>query len=275
MLDYFHMKENETKGLAVDLQQAHFLEERRQEILLLLQEQGRVGVADLSRRFGVSEVTIRGDLQALAHERLIVRTHGGAVLASEGISELALTMRRRRQAPEKVRIGQAAAALVADGDAIFLDSSSTSLAIAQHIKDRRHMTVITNGLEVARELFDAPEIKLVLLGGLLERVTSSVVGGYGISEIQRFHIEKGFFGAHGIEPVAGLTDVSADEAAVKRPLVSLCRQAIAVLDATKWGRVGLASFAELPQLSQIVTDGGAPAALVAHVRGLGIDVNIV
>ena len=275
MVDYFHMKENETKGLAVDLQQAHFLEERRQEILLLLQEQGRVGVADLSRRFGVSEVTIRGDLQALAHERLIVRTHGGAVLASEGISELALTMRRRRQAPEKVRIGQAAAALVADGDAIFLDSSSTSLAIAQHIKDRRHMTVITNGLEVARELFDAPEIKLVLLGGLLERVTSSVVGGYGISEIQRFHIEKGFFGAHGIEPVAGLTDVSADEAAVKRPLVSLCRQAIAVLDATKWGRVGLASFAELPQLSQIVTDGGAPAALVAHVRGLGIDVNIV
>ena len=269
------MKENETKGLAVDLQQAHFLEERRQEILLLLQEQGRVGVGDLSQRFGVSEVTIRGDLQALAQERLIVRTHGGAVLASEGISELALTMRRRRQAPEKGRIGQAAAALVADGDAIFLDSSSTSLAIAQHIKDRRHMTVITNGLEVARALFDAPEIKLVLLGGMLERVTSSLVGGYGISEIQRFNIEKGFFGAHGIEPTAGLTDVSADEAAVKRPLIGLCRQTIAVLDATKWGRVGLASFAGLTQMSNIVTDGGAPAALVASVRELGCTVTIV
>ena len=88
----------------MDSLQTPFLEERRQEILLLLQEQGRVGVADLSHRFGVSEVTIRGDLQALAQERLIVRTHGGAVLASEGISELALTMRRRRQAPEKVRI---------------------------------------------------------------------------------------------------------------------------------------------------------------------------
>ena len=259
----------------MDSLQTPFLEERRQEILLLLQEQGRVGVADLSHRFGVSEVTIRGDLQALAHERLIVRTHGGAVLASEGISELALTMRRRRQAPEKVRIGQAAAALVTDGDAIFLDSSSTSLAIAQQVKDRRHMTVITNGLEVARELFDAPEIKLVLLGGLLERVTSSLVGGYGISEIQRFNIEKGFFGAHGIDAAAGLTDVSADEAAVKRPLVGLCRQKIAVLDATKWGRVGLASFADLTQLSNIVTDGGAPAALVERVRALGCTVTIV
>lgn len=255
--------------------QTPFLEERRQEILLLLQEQGRVSVIDLSRRFAVSEVTIRGDLQALADERLVVRTHGGAVLASEGIGELALTMRRRRHTSEKDRIGIGGAALVANGDAIFLDSSSTSLAIAQHIKERRHVTVLTNGLEVARELYDAPEIKLVLLGGMLERVTASLVGGYGMAEIQRFNIEKGFFGAHGIEPSAGLTDVSADEAAVKRPLVHLCRQVIAVLDATKWGRVGLASFADLAQLSQIVTDDGAPPPLVTHVRALGVTVNVV
>lgn len=137
------------------------------------------------------------------------------------------------------------------------------------------MTVITNGLEVARALFDAGEIKLVLLGGQLDRVTSSLVGGYGIGEIQRFNIEKGFFGAHGIDPEAGLTDVSADEAAVKRPLVSLCRQTIAVLDATKWGRVGLASFAELAQVNTIVTDHGAPAALVERVRGLGCKINLV
>lgn len=261
--------------MIVESSQTPFMEERRQETLLLLQAQGRVSVAELSQRFGVSEVTIRGDLKALAHERLIVRTHGGAVLASEGISELALTMRRRRQGAEKMRIGQAAASLVTDGDAIFLDSSSTSLAIAQEIKDRRHMTVITNGLEVARALFDAAEIKLVLLGGMLDRVTSSLVGGYGIGEIQRFNIEKGFFGAHGIDPVAGLTDVSADEAAVKRPLVGLCRQTIAVLDATKWGRVGLASFAELAQVSTIVTDRGAPETLVNQVRSLGCHVTVV
>lgn len=275
MIDFFHTKVNEISGAKVDSTQTHYLEERRQEILLLLQEQGRVAVTDLSHRFGVSEVTIRGDLQALAQERLIVRTHGGAVLASEGISELALTMRRRRQASEKVRIGHAAAELVANGDAIFLDSSSTSLAIAQQIKDRRHVTVITNGLEVARALYDAPEIKLVLLGGMLDRVTSSLVGGYGISEIQRFNIEKGFFGAHGIEPSAGLTDVSADEAAVKRPMVAICRQSIAVIDATKWGRVGIASFADLPQLSNVVTDRGAPAALVERVSALGIKVTLV
>jgi DeoR/GlpR family transcriptional regulator of sugar metabolism len=269
------MKANESNFRSAVAPQSPFLEERRQEILVLLQDQGRVSVFDLSRRFGVSEVTIRGDLQALAQERLIVRTHGGAVLASEGIGELALTMRRRRQASEKDRIGVAAAALVTDGDAIFLDSSSTSLAIAHHIKTRRHVTVITNGLEVAHALFDAPEIKLVLLGGMLDRVTSSFVGSYGGAEIQRFNIEKGFFGAHGIEPTAGLTDVSAEEAAVKRPIVNLCRQTIAVLDATKWGRVGLASFAELAQVRHIVTDHGAPAPLVECVRALGCSVTIV
>ena len=114
-----------------------------------------------------------------------------------------------------------------------------------------------------------------LIGGILQRETASLIGGFGLDALARFNLQKGFFGAHGINLQTGLSDVSSDEAAVKRPFIELCSRVIAVLDATKWGRVGLASFAELPQLSQIVTDGGAPAALVAHVRGLGIDVNIV
>ena len=117
--------------------QLYYLEERRQAILLKLSQQGRVSVADLSRQFGVSEVTIRADLQALAAQRLLVRTHGGAVQSSNGMGELALALRRHQQVREKGRIGEAGAAMVADGDAIFLDSSSTSLAIAHHLRQRR------------------------------------------------------------------------------------------------------------------------------------------
>jgi DeoR/GlpR family transcriptional regulator of sugar metabolism len=231
-------------------------------------------VAELSAAFGVSEVTVRADLQALAERKLVLRTHGGAVPAGAD-SELALVLRRRRQVKEKGRIGAAGAALVEDGDAIFLDSSSTSLAIAYHLKQRRHVTVVTNSLEVAHELFDAPAIDLLLIGGSLQRATASLVGAHGLEQLQAINIAKGFFGAHGISCDAGLTDVSPDEAAVKRPLVARCRQVIAVIDATKWGRAGVASFAALEQVDYVITDAGAPDELVRQVQAAGVVVEIV
>ncbi|MBK8051161.1 MAG: DeoR/GlpR transcriptional regulator [Anaerolineales bacterium] len=252
-----------------------FLEERRQAILGRIQMTGRVAVAELSAMFGVSEVTIRADLQALAEQNLLVRTHGGAVPAVNGINEMALFLRRERQVIEKSRIGTTAAGFVADGDALYLDSSSTSLAIAHHLRPRRHVTVVTNSLEVTRVLYDAAGVELVMLGGALQRTTASLVGGYGLANLEAFNLEKGFFGAHGISLEAGLTDVSTDEAAVKRPLAARCRQVFAVLDATKWGRIGVASFAALSQITTVITDTAAPAHLVAAVKALEIDVILV
>ena len=104
---------------------------------------------------------------------------------------------------------------------------------------------------------------VVLIGGTLRRETASLVGGDAPEGLRRFNIRKGFFGAHGISLAEGLTDVSLAEAEVKRPVVAMCRQAIAVLDATKWGRAGLASFASLDQVHRVITDEYAPADLVA------------
>jgi DeoR/GlpR family transcriptional regulator of sugar metabolism len=246
-----------------------FREERRQVILDRLAATGRASVAELSALFGVSEVTVRADLQALADRKLVVRTHGGAMLAS-GTDDLALALRRQRQVKEKSRIGAAGAALVGDGDAIFLDSSSTSLAIAHHLKQHRHVTVVTNSLEVAHELFNAQHVDLIMLGGVLQRATASFVGVYGLDALNGLNLQKGFFGAHGISLDAGLTDVSPDEAAVKRPLVERCRQVVAVLDATKWGRVGVASFAALAQIDRVITDAGAPDELVREVQAAAV-----
>jgi DeoR/GlpR family transcriptional regulator of sugar metabolism len=252
-----------------------YLEERRQEILRRVNQAERVSVAELSQQFGVSEVTIRSDLQALAERNLVVRTHGGALPSARGLYDLSLALRRQRQVQEKSRIGEAGAALVADGDAIFLDSSSTALAIAQHIRYHRHLTVVTNSLAVAQDMLDAPGVTVVMVGGILRRDTASMVGTDGLEMLRKFNIQKGFFGAHGISLAEGLTDVSADEAEVKRPLVAMCRQVVAVLDATKWGRVGLASFAHLEQVDCIISDVHAPADLVAHMRELGIKVILV
>ena len=252
-----------------------FLEERRQEILDRINQAGRTAVAELSQQFGVSEVTIRADLQALTERNLVVRTHGGAIAALRGPYELSLATRRQQQVAEKSRIGVAAAAVVTDGDAVFLDSSSTALAIAQNLKMCRDVTVITNGLTIAQELIDAHGVMVVLIGGTLRRETASLVGGDAPEGLRRFNIRKGFFGAHGISLAEGLTDVSLAEAEVKRPVVAMCRQAMAVLDATKWGRAGLASFASLDQVHKVISDVYAPADLVAQMRAVGAEVVLV
>lgn len=252
-----------------------FLEERRQEILRRVNEVGRVSVTELSQGLGVSEVTIRSDLQALADQKLLVRTHGGAIPANGGRYELALAMRRRRQVQEKSRIGAAGAALVGDGDAIFLDSSSTALTIVQHLKNRRQLTVVTNSLVVAQELQDAPAVSVVMPGGALQNETASLIGLDGLALLRKFNLQKGFFGAHGLSLAEGLTDVSAAEAEVKRELVAMCRRRVAVLDATKWGQVGLASFARPDEIDRIITDTHAPADLIERMRRLGVEITLV
>lgn len=249
-----------------------YLEERRQAILSLLERQGRVSVPELSDHFAVSEVTIRADLKALAERHLLIRTHGGAVPSSFGLQELSLIQRRQQQVAQKLRIGMVAAAMIADGEAVFLDSSSTALAIAQHIKQRRDLTLITNSLVIAHEMLGLSNVTVVMPGGTLHHETVSLIDSAGLAQIKRFHIAKGFFGAHGLSLEAGLTDVSAPEAEVKRPLVRLCRQVIAVLDATKWGREGLASFAPLTDVDLVVTDRHAPPSMVEQVRALGVEV---
>jgi DeoR/GlpR family transcriptional regulator of sugar metabolism len=252
-----------------------YLEERRQEILKQVNQHGRASVVELSQQFGVSEVTIRADLQALAERNLVVRTHGGAVPAGRGLHDLSLAIRLQQQVVEKSRIGEVGAAMVANGDAIILDTSSTALAIAQRLRNHRDLTIITNSLAIAQGMLDAPGVTVVMPGGTLRRDTASLIGIDGLEMLQKFNIQKGFFGAHGISLPEGLTDVSADEAEVKRPLVAMCRQVIAVLDATKWGRVGLASFARLEEVDRVITDVHAPADLVGQVRAMGIEIILV
>ena len=252
-----------------------FLEERRQAICDLVQAQGRVAVSDLSSRFGVSEVTIRADLQALADQGCLVRTHGGAIPVGYGLQELSLTRRRQQHVVEKARIAAAAASQVGHGEAVFLDSSSTTLALVDHIRNRRDLTVITNSLVIAQELLGLPNVTVVMPGGTLHHDTASLIDASGLALLERYNIVLGFFGAHGLTLEDGLTDVSEPEANLKRPLVNLCRQVVAVLDATKWGRAGIASFADVRDVDQVITTEDAPDFLVERVRALDVDVMLV
>jgi len=242
--------------------------ERQQLILAQLNRNGRASVAELSQMLGVSEVTIRADLQALVAGDLILRTHGGAVLAPRA-PELSLTLRRQQQVDAKEHIGAAAAEFVANGDAVFLDASSTALALAHALRQRRDLTILTHSLVVAQSMLDASGVTVVMTGGTLQRETVSLMGTDGLAILRKYNLKAGFFGAHGLSFPEGLTDVSAGEAEVKRQVVALCRQVVALVDATKWGRVGPASFARPQDLHVIITDTQAPAGLVEQARALG------
>lgn len=249
-----------------------FLQERREQIKVLLEREGRVSVVDLSDRFDLSQATIRSDLDSLAAQGLLVRTHGGAIASDRTDLELSYEVRRRLYSSQKRRIGAAAAAMVEDGEAIALDASTTALALADQIKGRRELTVITNGLVIAMALLEAPGVTVLMPGGFLRRDSASLTGLEGSQFLKQFNFQKGFFGAKGLTLEDGLTDVNSDEVVVKRDWLAHARQVIAIVDSSKWGRVGFASFASIDQIDCVITDEGAPPEMVAAFQGAGVGV---
>lgn len=252
-----------------------FPEERRQRIATLIEENGRVSVDELSALFNVSKVTVRSDLDQLERRGILLRTHGGAVSVDADKAELTFKHRERVNIDEKSRIGEAAAALVNHGDAIALDASTTALQVAKRVKDRHELTVVTNSIYIALELEDAPDVTVVMPGGILRRGSASLVGKLGEEVLTKFNIQKGFFGAKGVTLNEGLTDVSTFEVQLKRAMVHAAKQVIAIVDHTKWGRVAFASFASIDELDMIITDAEAPEDMLTKVRERGIDVMLV
>lgn len=251
-----------------------FQEERREKIIALLGVAGRVAVADLSGQLGVSQATIRTDLDALAAEHLLTRTHGGALALDQERLELSFDFRRRLYAAQKNRIGAVAADMIEDGEAIILDASTTALSVAAQIKNRHELTVMTNGIFIALALIDTPGITVVMPGGFLRRDSASMIGDEGHDFIARFNFQKGFFGAKGFTVEEGLTDVNSAEVTIKRDLAARARRVIAIVDSSKWRRVGFVSFVSIDQVDCVITDKEAPPDMVALLREAGVDVVI-
>lgn len=253
-----------------------FLQERLEQILALLQAQGRVSVAELGERFGVSTVTIRNDLATLEQQGRLLRTYGGAVPSPNPATEPpAFALRKELHQDEKERIGRAAARLVRDGDSIALDASTTAWQIARHLKDRRELTVITNGLFVALEFLDSPDVTVVMPGGSLRAASASLVGDQGACLLDRYHVQKGFFGAGGFTLDEGLTDTNQYEVELKQRMVQRSKEVIAVVDSSKWGQVTSAALASVDQLDRVIADDGAPPDMVTALRQRGVEVSLV
>jgi DeoR/GlpR family transcriptional regulator of sugar metabolism len=251
---------------------------RREQLLVRLrQSDGEVHVAELERLFGVSAVTVRADLSALAEQGLVVRTHGGAILAERPRSELAFATRDATHAELKYRIGLAAVDLISNHSAVVLDASTTALAIARALKSREWegLTVITNGLWTALELVGVAGVTTLLTGGHVRETGYSLVGPLARDHLENVSASVGFFGAAGLTPTRGLTDLNLDEVEIKSALVGACQRVVAVVDHTKLGQVGLAMFAPLKRLGLVITDDQADPSHLSALRRAGVEVQLV
>jgi DeoR/GlpR family transcriptional regulator of sugar metabolism len=246
--------------------------ERMQHVLRLLETRDYVPVTELSEAFAVSEVTVRSDLTALARQGLVARIRGGVRALQQGQSEVEFDLRLRLQVEQKRAIARAAAAMVADHEAVALDASTTAYYLALELRRKRELVVVTNGLLVATALADAPTITVLVTGGVLRLSAMSLVGDLGTDVLRTTRINKGFLGARGMSLERGLMDLNPDEVRIKQEMADACDQVYGIFDGTKWHRSALLAFVATDGVTGIVTDSSAPPDEVEAWRAAGVDV---
>ncbi|MER8045898.1 DeoR/GlpR family DNA-binding transcription regulator [Streptomyces sp. NPDC094032] len=245
-------------------------EQRRALILDEVRRRGGVRVNELTRRLNVSDMTVRRDLDALARQGVVAKVHGGAVPVVEASShEPGFEAKSALELGAKEEIARAAAAMVRPGTAIALSGGTTTYALARHLLDVPDLTVVTNSVRVADVFYEAqyagsggearPGAATVVLTGGVRTPSDALVGPVADQAIRSLHFDALFLGVHGISVEAGLSTPNLAEAETNRRLVQAARRVVVVADHTKWGTVGLSSFATLEEVDTLVTDPGLSA----------------
>jgi DeoR family transcriptional regulator, aga operon transcriptional repressor len=250
-------------------------EERRRAIVEMVNQNGRVLVQELGQRFGTSLVTIRKDLETLHGRGLLHRTHGGALpLTSGALLDPSLREKEKLHRREKLRIGQAAARLVKEGQSVVLDSGTTTSMIARELRSFHKLTVITNAVNIAAELAGTP-IEVILTGGVLRENSFSLVGPLAEDVLRHLSADILFLGVDGFDVHFGLTTPNLLEAKVNRVMVEIARRTVAVCDSSKFGRRSLSLIAPPSAVQQAITDSRIPKSDLQSLRDAGVEVTIV
>ncbi len=251
------------------------IEERRQHILALIQKDGRVLVDELSSDLDLSQITIRKDLDYLQSKDLLLRTHGGALPTQAGaLSDPTIQEKEELYREEKVKIAKAAAAMVSEGQCIILDSGTTTTEIARSLTSLRHLTVITNALNIAADLARS-EFEIILIGGTLRKNSLSVVGPLAEDVLKEMHADIVFLGVDGFDIKVGLTTPNVLEARVNRAMVNAAEKVVAVCDSSKFNRRSLSLIVAASEIDHVITDAELSDEDVKAIRDAGIEVTIV
>ena len=232
-----------------------FALERQKKIMELLRENGSVMVNDLSRDFGVTLETVRRDLEKLEQMEQVRRTHGGAVLYEDASLDLSLEKRSGLNTEGKIAIAKKAVKLIRTGDAIFLDSSTTSFYLSKVIKELKDITVITNNLLIVNELQTCDKIKVISTGGTLDMRNLSFVGEISLRNIEdNFFANKVFFSCKGVTAEQGMMESNDVEYQIKSAMLRNSKQKICIADESKFNTVAFIKLAEFSDIDYFITD---------------------
>jgi len=238
--------------------------ERQDAILRALRSEGSVRVADLADELAVSEMTVRRDLDALDAQQLLRKVHGGAVSRHNRGEEPRSAQKAAQQRVEKAAIAATAAATIADGMTIAIGAGTTTTELARHLRGRPSITVVTNSVNVFRELtdpaLDGSDAPLVYLSGGVRTPSDALVGPVADAAIASFRVDATYLGVHGVDPDAGLTSPNVAEAQTNRTLIEIGGRLVVLADHTKYREVGACVFARLDHVQTLISDDGLTAA---------------
>lgn len=245
---------------------------RREQILQSLQEHGECTVESLAHQFGVSDMTIRRDLQALADAGKVLRTHGGAAPTAKISFEFQFLNRSRSNLAAKQAIALLAAEQVDDGQSIMLDSGTTTLALAHELRRKADLTVITTSLPIASELQFSSSIEIVLLGGILRSDAPDLVGALTEANLETLHADIAFVGADGIDAQGNAYNDSIAVGRMLSKMIASATRVFVVADGSKIGRHSLMRFGNIAQFEALITDGAADEQVIETLQSQGVRV---
>ena len=253
--------------------------ERRQKMVAFIEQNDGATVGELSRRYSVSEATIRRDLIQLSKDGLVERGHGGAaprrLRRSQGLPELPVLERAGLRASEKRAIGRAAARYVEDGDVILINGGTTTAEMVPFLGAKRDLTVITNGLNIASLLAPLTNIKTVITGGVLRNSELSMLGALTKDALHNLRADKLFMSSPAVHVDYGFSADDMLEVESDRNMMASAKEIIVLADHTKFGNVAMMRVAPIERVRRIITDSGTLEDVVAACQEQGVEVEVV
>jgi DeoR family transcriptional regulator of aga operon len=255
-------------------------QQRLNLVLELVGERGNVSISEVSAALSVSTATVRRDLNTLAEQRLVTRTHGGASALGSGY-ELPLQYKIARQAEAKVAIARTVADLIMPGESVGLNGGTTTSEVARMLgrserlrpnRDGAGVTIVTNALNIAYEMSVREHVKIVVTGGVPRRQSYELIGPLVAAALRDFSLDTAVLGVDGLTGAFGATTLHEGEAEASRAIAAVARRVVIAADATKLGRATFARICPLQRIDALVTDQPVPAELQAELTAAGVDV---
>ena len=247
---------------------------RRSKILEILNKDNVISVAEISKMFDVSEVSVRNDLALFEKKGFLIRTRGGAINKQISNFDLNLNQRLKHNYKQKQKIGKRAAEFIKDGSTVLMDSGSTIIEVAKNLKNKKNIKLITNSLPIADIVADADQIEVIITGGTLRPEMRSLIGATTEKTILNYSCDVAILGADGIDSEMGFYTKLESEASLVQAMIKASSKRIIVTDSSKFGKKRFVKIANISDVDVIITDDAISSSDVEKIVSQGVELII-